>query len=156
MSRPGPCAGRAEVAAVLLAALGLGAGCSGGGADMATVSVETPSGEVSLAVEVADRAAERRKGLSGRSSLGERSGMLFLYGEETRGGFWMKDTLIPLSIAFLDGAGRVLAILDMEPCGRDPCPVYEPGLAYRAALEVARGTFARLGVDVGDTVRVER
>lgn len=120
------------------------------------MSVETPSGRVSLAVEVADSAAERRRGLSGRSSLGERAGMLFLYEDETDGGYWMKDTLIPLSIAFLDGAGRVLAILDMEPCRRDPCPVYDPGLSYRAALELERGAFARLGVDVGDALRIER
>lgn len=125
------------------------AGC-GGSPAAGTLTIETASGPVELTVEIADTPEERSRGLMGRESLPERSGMLFLYGEDTRGGFWMKDTWIPLSIAFLDAGGRILAILDLEPCAADPCPVYEPGLAYRSALEVSRGAFARLGVAVGD------
>lgn len=147
---------RRALLAVLVAAAALAAGCAGGAPEKATVTVGTPSGPASLSVEVADSRSERRKGLSGRSSLGERSGMLFVYSEDSRDSYWMKDTLVPLSIAFLDGNGRVLAILDMEPCRSDPCPVYDPGIAYRAALEVNRGVFARLGVEVGDVLRIDR
>jgi hypothetical protein len=68
----------------------------------------------------------------------------------------MKDTLIPLSAAFLDRDGRVLRILDMEPCEADPCPVYDPGVSYVAAVEANRGAFERLGVAVGDVAQLER
>jgi hypothetical protein len=82
--------------------------------------------------------------------------MLFLFPEDHRGGFWMKNTLIPLSIAFLDADGQVLAVLDMEPCRADPCPIYDPGVSYRSALEVNQGALARWGVGAGDVVTVER
>ncbi len=81
--------------------------------------------------------------------------MLFRYDEDTNERFWMKDTLIPLSIAFLDAEGRVLVILDMEPCVADPCPLYEAGAPYRMALEVNQGAFEQLGAHVGDVVRLE-
>ena len=91
----------------------------------------------------------------GRTSLPESSGMLFSYQEDSHGRFWMRHTLIPLSIAFIDGRGRILAILDMEPCPADPCPTYGPEAPYRSALEVNQGALDRLGVSVGDLVRVE-
>ena len=144
--------------AVGLAAAGLvalGAGC-GDELERGTLEVATGGGIVRLDVELAVSADERRRGLMDRSSLPERSGMLFLYRENSRRGFWMKDTLIPLSIAFLDARGRVLRILDMEPCTRDPCPVYEAGIAYRSALEMNQGAFARLGIEVGDVATLSK
>ncbi len=117
--------------------------------------IETSAGEVPLDVEVADSVKERARGLMGRETLPERAGMLFRYEEDTNSRFWMKDTLLPLSIAFLDAAGRILVTLDMEPCGADPCPTYDAGVSYRAALEVNRGAFERLGAHVGDVVRLE-
>ena len=53
----------------------------------------------------------------------------------------MKDTLIPLSVAFADADGEIVTILDMEPCKADPCPVYDPGAPYRTALEANKGAF---------------
>ena len=76
--------------------------------------------------------------------------MIFLFDEDYVGGFWMKDTLIPLSIAFAGADGTILAILDMEPCESDPCEIYDPGVAYRSALEVNQGAFDAWGVQVGD------
>ena len=58
--------------------------------------------------------------------------------------------------AFIDRDGRVLDIVDMEPCRADPCPVYDPGVRYVAAVEVNQGAFERLGVAVGDVARLER
>lgn len=107
-------------------------------------------------VEVADTGAERADGLMGRTSLPADGGMLFLYDAPSSGGYWMKDTLIPLSIAFLGESGRVLAILDMTPCRADPCHVYDPGVVYRAALEVKSGAFARAGIRKGDVLRISR
>ncbi len=109
-------------------------------------------GTVAVPVEVADSQDEREVGLMNRESLPEDSGMIFLFGEDTSSGFWMKDTLIPLSIAFADGSGTILRIFDMEPCEADPCDVYEPGVFYRSALEVNRGAFERWGVAEGDTL----
>lgn len=131
------------------------AAACGGGGDRTTVTVGTQAGPVVLSVEVADDPDERRAGLSGRESLAEDAGMLFVYPETRRGGFWMKDTLIPLTIAFLDADGRVLEIVDMEPCRADPCPVHDPNVAYRNALEVPAGALARLGVTVGDILAID-
>jgi hypothetical protein len=107
-----------------------------------------------VSVEVADTEAERERGLMNRASLAPDAGMLFVYGDDHSGPFWMKDTLIPLSIAFYGADGEILRILDMVPCKRDPCPLYDPGVAYRGALEVNAGAFRRWGISEGDRLRV--
>jgi uncharacterized protein len=109
-----------------------------------------------LYVRIADDAGERRRGLMGVTRLGDDEGMAFVFEAAVEGGFWMKDTLIPLSIAFYDADGRIVRILDMEPCTEDPCPLYDPAVAYRGALEVNRGAFAEWNVREGDHVRLER
>jgi uncharacterized protein len=120
------------------------------------VIIETGTGEVEIAVEVADDDGERQRGLMNRESLPADAGMIFLFEEDSSGGFWMKNTLIPLSIAFADAGGTILRILDMEPCEADPCEIYDPGVFYRSALEVNKGAFDRLGVEEGDRLRLER
>ena len=100
-----------------------------------------------LTVYLADTPGLRREGLMGWERLPEGTGMLFVFDEEREGGFWMKDTLLPLSIAFADAEGELLEILEMEPCEADPCPTYDPGVAYRYALEVEQGALERRGVD---------
>jgi uncharacterized membrane protein (UPF0127 family) len=119
------------------------------------VVIETGAGEVEVAVEVADDDEERQIGLMNRESLPADAGMIFLFEEDSSGGFWMKDTLIPLSIAFADAGGTIVRILDMEPCEADPCQIYDPGVFYRSALEVNQGAFDRLGVEEGDRLRLE-
>jgi hypothetical protein len=140
--------------------LALAAGCGGGGGDGnsdaggPTVVIATADGEKEIAVEIADTADERALGLMGRTSLSEDAGMIFVYPEPTEGGYWMKNTLIPLSIAFYDVDGKILRILDMEPCRRDPCPVYDPRVRYIGALEVNQGAFERWGVREGDRLEL--
>jgi uncharacterized membrane protein (UPF0127 family) len=140
----------------LAAVLGLAllAGC--GGEEGPRIVIVTPEGERTVAVEIADSEGERARGLMGRESLDADAGMVFVFPAETSGAFWMKNTLIPLSIAFYDENGRILRILDMEPCRRDPCPLYDPGVSYRGALEVNRGAFREWGVGEGDTLTLER
>lgn len=104
---------------------------------------------------VADTPQLRRQGLQGWPTLPEGTGMVFIYGQETTGSFWMKDTLIELSIAFADADGRIHTILDMEPCAEDPCPTYAPDAPYQYALEVNQGAFADLGVQPGWTLETE-
>jgi uncharacterized protein len=118
--------------------------------------IESGGGEVTVAVEIADSPEERQTGLMHRESLDENAGMLFLFPAGHRGGFWMKDTVIPLSIAFVGKDGRISRILDMEPCRAEPCWIYDPGVPYQRALEVNRGAFARWGVEEGDRLRLER
>lgn len=117
--------------------------------------IDTGERRVRVAVEVADTPDERARGLMERKSLPADAGMLFTYDEETSGGFWMKNTLIPLSIAFYGDRGEILRVLDMHPCRAEPCRVYDPGVSYRGALEVNRGSFERWGVEEGDMLRIE-
>jgi uncharacterized protein len=144
---------------VLLAALAAAlaaASASAAGFDRGTATVTGPSGakRVVLRVELARTQAQREQGLMGRRSLGAKAGMVFLYPEPHRGAFWMKNTLIPLDIAFYDGRGRILRILTMQPCRRDPCTLYDPNVAFRGALEVKAGSFHRWSVRAGDRIAV--
>jgi uncharacterized membrane protein (UPF0127 family) len=116
--------------------------------------IEAADGPVSVDVEVADEGFERRVGLMGRTKLPAGAGMAFLFPEPTPGSFWMKDTLIPLSIAFWNESGAIVAILDMEPCPDDECPSYDPGVDFVGALEVNQGFFDEHRIDVGDRVRL--
>jgi uncharacterized membrane protein (UPF0127 family) len=137
------------------ATLSLLAGGCAGGRETATVVLEGDRGSTTLSVEVADSPEERRRGLKGREELDADSGMVFLFDEPVRTSFVMEDTLIPLSIAFADGNGRIVAVEDMEPCRVDPCPTYGPGRPFTTALEVDRGAFGRWGIGPGDRLRVD-
>ncbi len=136
----------------------LGAGSAGAAPSFERGRVEIRTGErvVRLSVELAQTDSERARGLMHRRSLPRNAGMLFVYGHDTDGPFWMKNTRIPLSIAFMDSRGRILRILHMTPCRRDPCPLYSPRISYRSALEVNRGAFTRWGVEPGDVVKLRR
>jgi uncharacterized membrane protein (UPF0127 family) len=121
-----------------------------------TAVIRASGPTVRVPVEIAVTPAQLAQGLSGRRMRKANSGMAFLWTSEIRGGFWMKDTSIPLSIAFWNKSGRILRILDMAPCRRDPCRVYNPKVAFRGALEVNRGAFARWGVHAGAHVTIRR
>ena len=110
----------------------------------------TSAGHPSLTVEVAMTPVERAQGLMGRSSLGPDEGMVFAYDSPSTDGFWMKDTKIPLSIAFWGTSGRIRQILDMQPCTADPCHVYRTTAPFVGAVEASQGYFAEHGIHVGD------
>jgi uncharacterized protein len=122
----------------------------------ATAVLDTGERQVRVAVEVADQPAEWQQGLMHRRSLARNAGMIFVFPQPIRTPFWMKNTLIPLSIAFYDRRGRILRIMAMAPCRADPCPTYDPQVAFKGALEVNRGAFARWGVRRGDRIRLLR
>lgn len=90
----------------------------------------------------------------GRARLDEGSGMAFLWPDDTDSPFHMRETLIPLTVAFFDKDGRILRTIDMVPCAADPCPRYDPRMRYRGALEVNAGALERAGVRLGDRVRI--
>jgi uncharacterized membrane protein (UPF0127 family) len=126
------------------------AACSDPGTDVLTI--DTDQGEVEVRVEVADSQVEQSRGLMGREQLDEDAGMVFLNSSPVETAFWMKNTLIPLSVAFWGEDRRIFRIRDMVPCREDPCPLYEPGGPWIGALEVNRGFFEDHGVEVGDRV----
>jgi uncharacterized membrane protein (UPF0127 family) len=103
-------------------------------------------------LEVAATPDARGRGLSRRTSVPDGSGMVFLFPGDTDTPFWMKDTLVPLSIAFVDADGRVVTVREMVPCEADPCQLYEPEAPYRSAVELPAGAFDRAGVGPGDLV----
>jgi uncharacterized membrane protein (UPF0127 family) len=121
-----------------------------------TATITTPHALVKVRVEIANNDARRERGLMFRTRLAANAGMAFVWRADVGGPFWMKNTRIPLSIAFYDARGRIVRILDMAPCAADPCPVYDPKATYRGALEVNRGAFRRWKVHLGDGITVRR
>lgn len=107
-------------------------------------------GKASVRAEVADTPAAREAGLMYRGSLKDGEGMLFVFGAPQPMSFWMRDTTIPLSIAYINGAGVIREIHDLQPLDETPVPSLFGDLVY--ALEVPQGWFHRNGVLPGDTV----
>ena len=168
-------------AVALFAIVVLGTSCGGGSkappaVTAATVPSDTSAGSgffpservtvrfgqgAEVRAEVAVTAPQLARGLMYREKLGTDDGMLFLQQILSSDGFYMKNTLIPLSIAYMrraaDRTYQVMAILDMEPCpaATVKCPTYPPGTYYDAALEVNKGWFERNGVEPGATAEVD-
>jgi len=106
---------------------------------------------ISLTVEIADTSEARNQGLMNRKSLGSDDGMIFIFDEEHKVSFWMKNTEIPLSIAFIAADGTIRQIEDMEPRSLASVPSYR-NVLY--ALEVNKGWFERNRISVGDRVDI--
>jgi hypothetical protein len=117
------------------------------------LTIVTTEGEVHrLQVEIADTPEERSVGLSGRQEIEDDTGMLFISPNQTTG-FWMKDTLAPLSIAFLARCGEIVDIQDMEPESLD---LHNTDQEYLFGLEVRQGWFAANAIEPGDLVSIPR
>lgn len=115
-----------------------------------TVAIDVSGGDsVEVRVEIADDMGEMERGLMGRRDLAENAGMLFVYPEERELSFWMRNTLIPLSIAYMDSGGRIVDIQDMRRLD-DEEPHYTSAEPAQYALEVNEGFFDERGVEVGD------
>lgn len=114
------------------------------------VTFRGASGDAVLQVAVAGTPDERAQGLMGVTKLPEDHGMAFVYDEPSTGTFWMKDTLIPLSIAFVGADGRIVTIREMTPCEADPCPTYGADARYVLAVEADAGWYDSNGIAVGD------
>ncbi len=102
-----------------------------------------------LRVEVAATVEERMQGLMFRTKLGANDGMLFVFDEPAYHAMWMKNTPLPLSVAFIDAGGRILNILDMEPHTLDQHAAAGPA---RFAIETNKGWFAQRRIKAGDMV----
>jgi uncharacterized protein len=125
------------------------------GTEPATVTyrLEPATGAArTVRLEVAADPAARARGLMGRRQVPEGTGMVFLYPSDVAEAYWMKNTLVPLSIAFVAADGRVVSVAEMSPCKADPCPSYPPAGPYRYAVELAAGSFGEAGVGPGAKV----
>jgi uncharacterized protein len=131
------------------------AGAPAPGARPGTVAYRLePAGgrPVTVQLEVAADPAARNRGLMGRRQVPQGTGMVFLYPRDVAEAYWMKNTLVPLSIAFVAADGRVVSVAEMTPCSADPCPSYPPAGPYRYAVELPAGAFEAAGVGEGDKV----
>lgn len=135
---------RAGLAALCLV-LGLCAWSCGSSMAKATISVAGKA----FTVEVARSDAERQQGLMNRESLGPTEGMLFVFDRDQRLDFWMKNTPVPLSIAFLSSEGKILELVDLQPLSQK---VIRSRLSCRYALELPQGAFQAIGAGVGTAV----
>lgn len=113
------------------------------------VLINSQGARIYVQAEVVSSPEEMVRGLMGRTSLEADSGMMFAFGETGTNPFWMKDTLIPLSIAFISQRGVIVDIQDMEPLSQR---FHHPTQPYRYALEVNQGFFSRHGIKVGNQV----
>ena len=102
-----------------------------------------------VTVETADTLESQEKGLMGRENLDENRGMLFVYERDAKKSFWMKNTTIPLSIAYIAADGTIREIYDMEPLSTR---TVDSRYSVRSALEVNQGAFDRHGIKAGDKV----
>jgi uncharacterized membrane protein (UPF0127 family) len=115
-----------------------------------SLEIESASGTLNFEVELASTPEQRRQGLMFRESLAADQGMLFDFGDTVPVTMWMRNTLIPLDMLFIDADGRIARIVaDTEPLSD---AVIGSGDPVRAVLELAAGTSAELGIAVGDRV----
>lgn len=101
-------------------------------------------------VEVVDDDEKRQKGLMFREELDENAGMLFIFENEGNYPFWMKNTLIPLDMLWIDSSGKIVDIKEADPCESDPCDVIYHSGSAKYVLEINKGLSAALGIEIGE------
>lgn len=117
------------------------------------LAIETNQEVVSFNVEIANTPETRRKGLMNRTELAADAGLLFVFPSQTTIAFWMKDTLIPLDMLFIDAAGAI-QFIKHEAQPNDLTLVPSPqGIEAKAVLEIKGGQAAKLGIDIGSDVQ---
>lgn len=102
-------------------------------------------------VELADNYLKRKAGLMFRKSIGSNEGMFFIFDDEKEHPFWMKNTLIPLDIIWVNGKKEVVFIKKKaQPCTQGVCETIRPGKESRYVLEINAGLAEEMGIEVGD------
>ena len=121
--------------------------------DREPLTIVTAEGDVTyIDVEIAETRDERAAGLSNRDEVPDDTGMLFVF-EGNGTGFWMVDTFVPLSIAFLADCGEIIEIQDMQPHDRT---LHRPDEPFQYGLEAPQGWFAANNIEAGDLVSIPR
>jgi hypothetical protein len=119
------------------------------------VTVETSSDTLAWCMLLASTEAQRNRGLMQVTdpTLGGFDGIVFRFDSDTNDAFYMRNTPMPLSIAFISSDGDVVSTTDMAPCeDRAGCPLYHADAPYRTAIEVPQGQLGRLGIAPGNKV----
>jgi uncharacterized protein len=117
-------------------------------------AVYLPSGRV-IAAEIADTPARLEEGYMFRREVGADDGMIFVFPDSGLHAFWMKNTLVPLDMIWMDDAFAVVYVQAMAPpCSSDPCATYGPPRKARYVLELQGGSAAREGLKIGDRLRI--
>lgn len=120
------------------------------------ITAYTTINDQTIQLEVATTPQQQARGLMFRTSLEPDRGMLFLFQPPRRTSFWMKNTLIPLDMIFLNQGKVVDIIANVPPCEDDPCPTYGPGdILVDSVLELPAGRAAELGLETGDRLEIE-
>ena len=131
-----------------------GISCSSQKLPVQDLTIERNGQEIAfIKAEIAQTQEERNQGLMYRKKLPDGEGMLFVFERDQVLSFWMKNTLLPLSIAFIASDGRIIDIKDMYP--HDENSVFS-SRSVRYALEVPQGWFSRAGIQNGDVVKIPR
>ena len=138
---------------ILLPFIFLMIAASSDGQEPTTIPLTLPDGKI-FQVEVARTPIERTRGLMFRTNLSEDRGMLFIFDRPDKNLFWMKTTLIPLDILWMDSKKRIIHIeSQVPPCKLDPCPVYGPTADSLYVLEANAGFAQKRGIKIGMTLR---
>lgn len=116
------------------------------------IYIDNDKNLIKINVEVADDNEERIKGLMFREKLDENSGMLFVFENEEHQTFWMKNTLIPLDIIFIDRNFKIVDIKSAVPCKEEPCILYKSSRPVKYVLEVKDNFTAKKGINIGDKI----
>lgn len=115
-----------------------------------STSVQVALNGTSFSLEIARTPAELQRGLMGRSILKPNTGMLFIFPQQEKYCFWMKNTFVPLDLLFLDAQGKVVqTVTNMSPRSlKRHCP----RASIAGAIEVPSGTLKKIGIQSGDVV----
>jgi hypothetical protein len=111
-------------------------------------------GDKEILAEQASTPSQVQTGMMFRTQMGENEGMLFIFAAPMRASFWMRNTLLPLSCAYIDPSGTILEIHDMTPLDETPIQASTGQVQY--VLEMKQGWFERNHIGVGTSVRTER
>ena len=140
--------GRRRLSFSLVLFLAVLLNCSGGEKfEKREFVIESRGGRIAITAEIARSQAQRNQGLMHRKELKDGNGMIFVFERDEALSFWMKNTLVPLSIAFIARDGRILEIHDMQP---ESLNTVQSSRSVRYALEVPQGWFDRVGIAPGD------
>ena len=120
------------------------------------VKITNGSNEVkTVNVELANTESLRQQGLMNRTYLAENDGMFFIFDSDVQSGFWMKNTLIPLDLIYIDNNRKIIDIKEsFMPCTTADCPIYIAQSSFRYVLEVNSGWALKNGIKIGDCVEI--
>jgi uncharacterized membrane protein (UPF0127 family) len=118
------------------------------------ITVRTVGGQLlAWCLLLAETQQQRERGLMQVTDLAGYNGMLFRYPGPVTESYYMRNTPMPLSIAYIDGAGKLVSTADMAPCEDvDGCPTYPPAGKFRTAIEVVQGALPLFGILPGATI----